>query len=227
MFRKLKKEPTLYKAYLEEKEKLLAAKAEEELLSKQSSKNERGKLKKISCQRTTNICVFSLCHGCGVTYLSEILATFLAKCNGGRTCLIETNGLTEVLAHSLIDVFTYPCDMSSIYKKRYDFLVTDLGVFDTFSENDYKIFEEADFKCIVSWPDEQSLSRLASFVENTECSEAFVYFFNMVPSDQISNILNLMEDYNTVILPCTSLKNMDKRLVSKLYSVFSDEKILL
>lgn len=221
MFRKLKKDTILYKSYLEEKErkKLLSIQEETELNVKSCFEKV-----KTSYRETIDIGVVSLNHGCGATYLSEILAVFLGKHKNAKTCLIEQKNSINEIAKSTIDVFAYPCDSSVIYKKYYDFLIRDLGVFDALSKNDYEIFKRETFKCLVSWPDEQSLFQLASFVENIEHPESFIYFFNMVPKEQTSKILNLMEDYHTIILPCTSLENIDKSLISKLDSIFKDEK---
>lgn len=215
----LKKKPMLYKAVVK-KRKLAMAEQAKAIQNKTPQGNDTGTVKKIRYRGRAQICVMSMEHGGGATYLSEILALFFAGYRNGKTCLVETKGLTEMLSDMPMDVVTYPCDMSQVYKGDYHFIVRDMGVYHSLSLDDFKEIERADFKCIVSWPDERSLSALASFVETTECADSFIYFFNMVPKDRMGEILDLMRDYNTIILPCTSLDNLDGNLVKKLFSVF-------
>lgn len=214
MFRIKKEAPILYKAFIEkQREKLQAEWKEQEKIG-------RGTRKEVSYDRTKEIYVTSLFHGCGTTYLSTILATFLSNYYEGKICLIETKGLKEELTNIPIDVFTYPYDIGMLDKKMYDVLIRDVGVFSKDVSNE---FWNADLKCIISWPDEISLAHLASFVQQTEGAENFLYFFNLVPKDRENFILNLMKDYPTVILPCTSRKKLEKELIKKLYKIFEEE----
>ena len=99
MFRIKKEAPILYKAFIEkQREKLQAEWKEQE-------KIERGTRKEVSYDRTKEIYVTSLFHGCGTTYLSTILATFLSNYYEGKICLIETKGLKEELTNAAISQF--------------------------------------------------------------------------------------------------------------------------
>ena len=221
MFKKTKNEPILYKAHLArmEEERLRQEREARARLEEQIPK-ETEKIAKVSYRGTAQISVTSLFHGCGATYLAELLASFFSAYKKGSTCLIETKGLVDELDHASMDVITYPCELSYVYKKHYDFIVRDFGVFDLIRKEDFDEWTRSDYKCIVSWPDEQSLSRLAEFVKNTERAEEFIYFFNMVPKDRLNEIQDIMADYQTIILPCTSLDKMDKGLLTDLYRTF-------
>ena len=218
MFKKFKKEPILYKAHLaklaEERARL-----EERLRLEQSSK-EQGRISKVSYRGTAQIGVTSLFHGCGVTYLSELIALFFCGYKKGNTCLIETRGLVDELEQAPMSVVTYPCELTTVYTEHYDFIVRDFGVFDEIKQEEYGDWERVDYKCVVCWPDELSLSCLAEFVKHTSHAEQFIYFFNMVPKNRVNEILDIMADYKTIILPCTSLEDIDKSLLTDLYRIF-------
>lgn len=216
MFHKSRKKPILYKAFAEKKrlEQTAAASAPPKPYNVQDD------TRKVRYRGKAEICVMSLFQGCGTTYLSEILAVFLSEYRKEKTCLVETKGLSDTLSSKLMDVVTCPCDLSPVYKGDYHFIVRDMGTFQSISVEEFKEMERADFKCIVSWPDEHSLSALASFVEKTEHADSFIYCFNMVPKDRVAEIFELMEDFSTIILPCTSLDSLDGNLVKKLFSVF-------
>ena len=177
-------------------------------------------VKKVRYRGRAEVCVVSLFHGSGSTYLAKIIAVFLAKYRNEKTCLVETSGFTKEQELNSVDTFTYPCNLSSIYKKDYHFIVRDMGVCQALSFDELSEMERADIKCIVSWPDEHSLSTLASFIESAEYADSYIYFFNMVPKSKITEILDLMEDFDTVILPCTSLDRLDAVLVKRLFSIF-------
>lgn len=216
----MKKNPSLYKGFMErQKEERLLAEQEARRARMDEEQARRG-AKRVSYRGTAEICVASLFHGCGATYLSELLAVFLGGLRRGKACLVETKGLEEELSGAPMDVVTYPCDMSAVYRKQYDFLVRDVGTFDSLTKDGLTAFECADFKCVVAWPDEQSFKKLAGFMDSVEDAQSFLYFFNMVPKDRVSYVLDVMQDYRAVILPCTSLDKMDSGLVGRLYSVF-------
>ena len=219
MFEKYKKSPTLYKAYLENQEKL---RKEQELEQKktETARKEVEKPEKVSYRGTAQIGVMALYHGCGTTYLCELIAMFLSKYKKGKTCLIETKGLEKELSDASFQVVTYPCDLSSVYKEHYEFIVRDFGVYDGMKADTYSDWERMDYQCVVTWPDEKSLYRLASFVRNTEHAEKFIYFFNLVPKDMVHEILDIMMDYQVVILPCISMSKLDKSFLTELHAIF-------
>ena len=213
-----KKEPTLYKEFIkEQKEERLKA----EIAAKEAQSEKKNK-KPITMLTggTTEVYVTSFEHGCGATYLAEILAVYFGHYKSENTCLVETKGIGRQLKDLPTDVFSYPCDMAEVYKRHYNFLVRDVGIITDLTKNAYEDLERADYRCVVTWPDEQSLLKLASFVNSTENADSYIYFFNMVPKDKIKFILNTMEDHTVIILPCTSLDNLDKKLVSNLHYLF-------
>ena len=140
MFRVKKKAPILYKAFTEKQRENLQGEAKEQ-------ENLVKRRKSLSYSRTKEIYVTSLFHGCGTTYLSTILATFLSNYYKRKVCLIETKGLKEELTDIPIDVATYPYDTIRIDEKSYDFLVRDMGVFSNESASE---FYRADLKYIQS-----------------------------------------------------------------------------
>ena len=74
MLQRFKKRPVLYKAFAEKKRDAQAFLASEEKKTKQVNG-----VKKVRYRGRAEVCVVSLFHGSGSTYLAKIIAVFLAK----------------------------------------------------------------------------------------------------------------------------------------------------
>lgn len=161
------------------------------------------------------IFVTSLKHGTGATHFSIGAANELSF--HGKVCVVHPEA--SYMENELYEDIEFSTQMTGLRKlhKGRDYLLYDCGCVEQLSEELKEEMKYATYKILMCFSDDDYLEKLAKFVQILgEVAQEWIFIFNVVPKEKISQIERVMNFYDTIYLPIYDLDSTPKA-IKKMY----------
>lgn len=165
-------------------------------IKREITNSQRNKRKKelLNFEITVTIAICSLSHGAGCTHLVKTLSYFIRDELKKKVCIVRYYVKDDDIQE--VDTFNHE-DIYMLHEK-YDFIILDVGPYEPQVHKEVKI---AALKIMCSVLNQSSLKLLADFIREEDNPTKWKYFFNHVPPNKISEVSDLMEDYQHLCMP--------------------------
>lgn len=163
-----------------------------------------------------DVCVFSLRHGTGTSYVAASMANFFAKNRSGDVSVVmsDTEYLDEIIAPR-INVLPWAREGEAFINSNY--IVHDIGVYSDMSSDRKISLQRASMKILLCKADGRYMSRLASFVESNDTSD-IIFLFNELPPEWEKRVYNVMDFTKNVYCIPTFFSLAPSAQVIKVYN---------
>lgn len=138
-----------------------------------------------------DVCVFSLRHGTGTSYVAASIANYLAKNRSGDVSVVmgDTEYLEEIVAPR-INVLPWAREGEAFTNANY--IIHDIGVYGDMSSDRRIALQRASLKILLCKADGRYMSKLASFVETNDTSD-IIFLFNELPNEWEKRVYDVMD----------------------------------
>ena len=161
-----------------------------------------------------SVFVTELRHGCGSSYTAGSLASALSEIYDKEVALYHRAG-TNLPDNDMISEAVTEDDIMHAY--RMGIIVYDRGVLSELDDDAVKEMHRSDIRIMVCGSEESDIKRLAQFIHQ-EDDDAYdwLYVFNHVlTKKQERKVRDLMQDFDTMILPIHDYSNLPKELIKE------------
>lgn len=161
------------------------------------AKGSTADLKKRNAGRE-DICVFSLKHGTGTSYVAASIANYLAQHRRGDVSLVLNDiEFAEDIATPRVNTVSWGQE-ADVFAKS-DYIVHDIGVYTDLSANQRSALQRASIKILLCKADGNFLTKLAAYVESGVAdSQDIVFLFNELPPELERKVYDIMDFTNAV-----------------------------
>ncbi len=177
------------------------AEAEERAAAKAAAKAERGGLSgyatggaKKSPAVTVgreDICIYSLRHGTGTSYVAASIANYLSKNRKGDVSLVlNDTDYTDEIVSPRVGVFPWTREGEAFNKSNY--IVHDIGVYGEMTPDRRVSLQRASTKIILCKADGRFLTRLADHVESIDTKDV-IFIFTELPAEWEKRVYDVMD----------------------------------
>lgn len=138
-----------------------------------------------------DVCVYSLRHGTGTSYIASAIANYLASHRKGTTSVVLADtDFAEETVGPRVDVYPWAREGEAFVGSNY--IVHDIGVQGELSSDRRTALQRGSTKILVCKADGRYLSRLAEYVENNE-TEDVIFLFNELPAEWERKVYDIMD----------------------------------
>lgn len=138
-----------------------------------------------------DICVYSLKHGTGTSYMSAAISNYLVTHRRGNVSLVlnDTEFAGEIVSSGVKTVsWTHEGEVMG----NSDYIVHDIGVHGDLSADRRVSLQRGTMKILLCKADGRFLQRLAEYVESVD-SGNLVFLFNELPAEWEKKVYDLMD----------------------------------
>lgn len=159
-----------------------------------------------------DICVFSLNHGTGTSYISAAISNYLSCYRKGKVALVlNDTAFADEVVSPRVNVASWENETEAFICSNY--VVHDMGVFEEFSQERRTSLQRGTKKILLCRGDGAYLTKLAAFVES-EKTEDIVFLFNQLPKEWEKRAFELMDFTRKVFcIPTFFSVRPDKQVV--------------
>lgn len=145
-----------------------------------------------------DICVYSLKHGVGTSYIAASIANYMANHRRGDVSLVlNDTEFSEDIASPKVNTVSWAQE-AEVFNKS-DYIVHDIGVFGDLSADRRNALQRASMKILLCKADGNFLSKLAAYVESGVVDvSSVVFLFDELPSEWEKKVYDIMDFTNAV-----------------------------
>lgn len=138
-----------------------------------------------------DICVFSLSHGTGTSYISSAVANYLSGYRKGKVALVLNNTeFADEIVSPRVNVTSWENETEVFIGSNY--VVHDVGVYEELTMNKRESLQRGTKKILLCKGDGAYMTKLATFVES-EKTEDVVFLFNQLPHEWEKRAFELID----------------------------------
>lgn len=179
------------------------AEAEERAAARAAAKAERagglsgyatGGVKKSPAAVTVgreDVCIYSLRHGSGTSYVAAAIANYLSKNRKGEVSLVlNDTDYSDEITSPRVNVFPWTREGEAFNKSNY--IVHDIGVYGEMTPDRRVSLQRASTKIILCKADGRFLTRLADHVESIDTRD-LIFLFTELPPEWEKRVYDVMD----------------------------------
>lgn len=138
-----------------------------------------------------DICIYSLRHGTGTSYVAAAIANYLSKNRKGDVSLVlNDTEYTEEIASPRLNILPWTREGEAFNKSNY--IVHDIGVYGEMTPDRRVSLQRASTKIILCKADGRFLSRLADHVESIDTRD-LIFIFTEIPVEWEKRVYDVMD----------------------------------
>ncbi len=138
-----------------------------------------------------DVCVFTLRHGTGASYVSASVANYLAKfCKGDVSLVLDDVEYAEEIVIPRIKTVTWASEGDAYASANY--IVHDIGVYEEMTADRRTALQRASKKILLCKGDGRFLRKLARFVETVDTSD-IIFLFNELPTEWEKRVYKIID----------------------------------
>lgn len=162
-----------------------------------------------------DVCVFSLSHGVGASYISASIANYLSGCRKGKVGLVLNDiAYADEIVSPRVNVVSWENEPDVFIGSNY--VVHDIGVYEELMQKKRETLQRGTKKILLCKGDGAYMTKLAAFVEN-EKTEDIIFLFNQLPCEWEKRAYDLVDFTKQVYcLPTFFPIKLDKQVVRQM-----------
>lgn len=138
-----------------------------------------------------DICIYTLRHGTGTSYVAAAVANYLSKNRKGDVSLVlNDTDYSEEIASPRVNVLPWTREGEAFRKSSY--IVHDIGVYGEMTPDRRVSLQRASTKIILCKADGRFLTRLADHVESIDTRD-LIFIFTEIPAEWEKRVYDVMD----------------------------------
>lgn len=155
--------------------------------------------KKVGNGGREDVCIFSLRHGTGISYMAAAIANYLAYHRRGETSVVlNDTDYSDKIVSPKVNCVSW-AEEGTVFSKS-NYIVHDCGVHGEMSADRRTALARGSVKIMLCKADGKYLSRLADYVENNDFDN-IIFLFNELPAEWEKEVYDLGFSDNVYCVP--------------------------
>lgn len=138
-----------------------------------------------------DVCIYSLRHGTGTSYVAAAVANYFASHRKGSTSVVLTDTeYAEEIVSPRVEVYPWAREGEAFTGSNY--VVHDIGVYGDLSADRRTALQRGTTKILLCKADGRYLAKLAEYIENVD-TENLIFLFNELPAEWERKVYDIMD----------------------------------